>query len=567
MTHPTTAYALDVVEGRIVTGELVRHACQRHLDDLEASQRDMAYPYYFDEDAVDHVLAFCPLCHHFEGEWAGQPFEPAAWQIFILGSLFGWLRRQDHTRRFRKAFVMVGRKNGKTLFAAVIGYYCLLLDGEHGAQVISFANSLDQAETTLFRAAEEMREGSPSIRKKVGHASGNLHVLPTASFWRPLANNSKRWDGLNVHLGISDETHEHDGKTYRVVESSMGSRRQPLMLAITTAGFDHAGFGGQLYDYMKRVVTPKTEVENDEAFAYIAQLDPDDDRDDERNWIKANPNLGVSKKLEWLQGEWKKSKGMPSERGNFLVKELNVWTTQTESWLDLQEWDACADPVDVQALRGQRAIAGVDLSSTTDLTAVVLVFWELEPVAVLPFFWHPQENLQARVTRDEVPYDAWADQGLIELTPGNVIDYDFIEHRVAELSKEFQILFVGYDPHHALQFALHLEAQGFAPVRVDQTQAVLHEPCKELEKLLKAKKLAHGGHPVLRWNAQNAAVKRNAAGEIKPTKVDDRKRMDGISALVNGLALSIRQPKLPTREIVFHRPPSSRKRDFLEFSS
>ena len=565
MTDPTTQYALDVVEGRIVTGELVRFACQRHLEDLEASHQDLSFPFYFDEDAVDNVLAFCPLCHHFEGEWAGQPFDPEPWQIFILGSLFGWLRRHDHTRRFRKAFVMVGRKNGKTLFAVVVGYYVLLLDGEPGAQVISFVNSLDQAETTLFRAAEEVRSRSPSIRKRVGAVSGNLHVIPTSSFWRPLANNSRKWDGLNAHLGLSDETHEHDGKTYRVVESSMGSRRQPLMLAITTAGFDHAGFGGQLYDYMKRVVTPKSEVENDEAFAFIAQLDRDDDPDDEGVWIKANPNLGVSKKLEWLRGEWQKSKGMPSERGNFLVKELNVWTTQTESWLDLEDWDACASPVDPTALRGQRAIAGVDLSSTTDLTSLVLIFWEIEPLPVLPFFWHPQENVQARVNRDEVPYDTWADQGLIELTPGTVIDYDFIEHRAEELSREYQILQVGYDPHHALQFALHLEARGFLPIRIDQSHAVLHEPCKALETRLAGRQLAHGGHPVLRWNAQNSAVKRNAAGEIKPAKVDDRKRIDGISALVNALALAVRQPKLPPQEVVFHRPPSSRRRDYLEF--
>ena len=564
MTHAATAYARDVVDGRIVTGALVRHACQRHLDDLAASA-DPEFPYVFDEGAADHVLDFCPLCRHFEGEWAGDPFEPEPWQVFILASVFGWLRRADDTRRFRKAFIMVGRKNGKTLMAAAVGYYCLLLDGEAGAQVISFANSLDQAEATLFRAAEQVRERSPALRRKVESTKNNLFVSKTASFWRPLADNARAWDGLNAHLGLSDETHEHDGKTYRVVESSQGARSQPLMFAITTAGFDQAGFGGQLYGYMKEVVDPKSPIQNEEAFTYIAQLDFDDDADEDRHWIKANPNLDVSVKLDFLRGEHTKSLGMASERGNFLVKHLNIWTSQTERWLDMDLWDACATPVDPTVLRGERAIAGIDLASTTDLTAVVLLLWQRKPMVVIPFFWHPEDGLRRRADRDRVPYEAWVDEGLIELTPGDVVDYDFIEHRIIELSSHYQISEIAYDPHHALHMATRLQARGFEPIKIPQTFAVLHEACRRLETLLAEEGLAHGGHSVLRWCASNASVKRNAAGEIKPVKADDTKRIDGIAALVNAIARAIRQAPTPEADVVFHVPPSSRQRDFMGF--
>lgn len=563
MTHPATLYALDVVAGEVRAGRLVRHACQRHLDELVASA-DPEYPFVFDEEAADHVLDFCPLCHHFEGEWAGLPFEPEPWQVFVLASIFGWLRRSDGSRRFRKAFIEVARKNGKTLLAAVIGLYCLLLDGEAGAQVINFANSLDQARI-LFRAAEQMRDRSRSIARKTGSVKDNLHVLDSASFWRPLANDSKHWDGLNAHLGLGDEIHEHDGKTYDVVESSMGARSQPLMLSITTAGFNPEGFGGQLHAYYRDVVDPKTGVENDEAFVFIAELDPKDDPFNEAAWVKANPNLGVSVKLEYLRGEARKARDLPRALNNFLTKHLDRWTAQKTLWLPIEHWDQCPSEIDTRALLGRRCIAGLDLSTNTDLTALALIFWELDPVVVLPYFWLPEDNLNARSDKDRVRYNDWHAAGLLELTPGNVIDYDYIEHRALELARIYHVFELAYDPYKAMQTAIHLQDAGLTVVRVDQTYGQLNEGCQRLEALVLSHGLNHGGHPVLRWNARNVAVRRSPAGEIKPAKDDEKKRIDGISALVTGLARVVRQPKAAAnQEAVFHRPPSSRRRDYLE---
>lgn len=563
--HPATAYARAVVAGAIVAGAPVRHACQRHLDDLEAAE-DPASSFFFDVDAADHVLDFCGLVRHFEGEWAGQPFEPAPWQVFILASLFGWLRRIDFARRYRKGFVMVSRKNGKTFLAAVVGLYMLTVDGEAGAQIISFANALDQARI-LHRAGDLLREKSPHLAKKIGSLKDNMFVLSSASYWRPLANDAAHWDGLNAHAGIGDEIHEHDGHTYHVVESSMGARRQPLMLSITTAGFNHEGFGGELYDYFKAVVDPASAIANEEAFAYIAELDKDDDPFDEATWVKANPNLGVSCRLDYLRGEAAQAKDLRRKLNNFLTKHLDQWTTQKVRWLPMDRWDDCPALIDTPALEGRRCIAGLDLSSNWDLTALVLVFWELDPVAVIAWYWLPEDNLRPRVDYDRVPYDVWVEDGWIELTPGNVIDADFVEARILQEAARFEIVEVAYDPYKALQTATHLQAAGLTAVRVDQNHGQLHEASKRLESLVVGGRLNHGGNPVLRWNAANASVKRNAAAEIKPVKEDSKRRIDGVAALVTALARAIRQPKTPPPGdgVVFHRPPSSRRRDFLGF--
>lgn len=565
MIHPATKYALDVVAGEVIAAALVRHGCRQHLDELDASA-DPEYPFVFDGEAADHILDFCHLCHHFEGEWAGDPFEPEPWQVFVLSSLFGWLRRSDGTRRYRKALIMVARKNGKTLLGAVIGLYCLLLDGEQGAQVINFANSLDQARI-LFRAAEQMRRRSSSISRKVRCVKDNLHVLETASFWRPLANDAGHLDGLHAHLGICDELHEHDGATYEVVESSMGARAQPLIVSITTAGFDSEGFGAQIYEYYRDVVDPRSGVINDEAFVYIAELDTKDDPFDESNWIKANPNLGVSVRLDYLRGEARKAQDLPRARNNFLTKHLDRWTAQKTLWLPIDDWDKCPSSIDLEALKGCRCIAGLDLSTNTDLTSMVLIFWEIDPIVVLPFFWLPEVNLRARSDNDRARYTDWHAGGLLELTPGNVIDYEFIEKRVEDLGREYRIVELAYDPFNATQTSIHLQDSGLPVVRVDQTYAQLNDACQRLEALILSHRLNHGGHSVLRWNAQNVAVKRNAHGQIRPVKDDPKRRIDGIAALVTGLARVLPQPEVKEERLVFHCPPSSRPRDYLEFDS
>lgn len=329
--HPTTAYALDVVEGRVVAGPAVRWACARHLRDLErADEPDSEF--FFDQDAADDVFEFFALTRHFEGAWgrgAGTPFELAPWQEFITGSLFGWRRRDDGTRRFRVGWVEIARKNGKSTWLAVIGLFLLCADGEPGAQVWNAATKLKQARI-IHEAAIKIRTKSPELRHAIERFKDRL--VYRDSYFAPLARDAETEDGLNPHGALCDEVHAWpDGAMWDVLVSALGARRQPLFLAITTAGLNKWSFGASEHTYYRQLVDPASGIEDDSAFVYIAELDPEDDPFEESAWIKANPNLGVSVNLDYLRAQAKEARQKPRARNNFLVKHCNVWTSGAET--------------------------------------------------------------------------------------------------------------------------------------------------------------------------------------------------------------------------------------------
>lgn len=529
---PTTAYARDVGARRIPAGKLVRKACARHLRDLKSGgKRGLR----FDLAAATHAIRFFSFLKHSKGEWAGQQFELSPWQEFIIGSVFGW-KRANGTRRFRTAYVEIARKNGKSTMLAGVGLYLFVADGEAGAEVYSSATKKDQAKI-VWSEAERMVKASEPLKARVGTHRNNLHIVGTASKFEPLGADSTTLDGLNAHGNIVDELHAHrDRGLWDVLVTSMGARRQPLTFAITTAGtYEPESIGWELHDHAVKVA--EGALEDDSFFAYVAAIDDDDKWEDPKVWVKANPNLGVSVKLEYMEEKCRDALNKPSFTNTFLRLHLDRWTQQVERWISMEKWNAQAEPVDPEALRGLPCWGGLDLAQKLDIAAFVLAFpREGGGVTLLPRFWCPEATVTERSKKDRVPYDAWVRDGLLIATPGEVIDYDFIRAEIKDLGEAYGIQEIAYDPWAAQQLATQLgETDGFTMVAMRQGYASLSEPAKEFERLVVSRKLYHGGHPILRWMASNVAKTEDPAGNIKPDKGKSREKIDGIVAAIMAL--------------------------------
>lgn len=524
-----TEYAEKIVSGEIAAGELVCLAAERHLDDLEhGGKRGL----HFDEDAARRAITFFPLLRHSKGEWAGTPFDLEPWQEFIVGNLFGW-KRADGLRRFRTAYLSVARKNGKSTLVAGIGLFLAFFDKEPGAEVYAAATKRDQAKIT-WSEAHRMVQRTPAMGSHIKSFTNNLHNTETASKYEPLSADYNSLDGLNVHGAIIDEYHAHpNGNVADVLESATGSRRQPLIIYTTTAGHDNESACHQFDSYICSVLDGT--VQDDAVFGFIARPDEGDAWDNPIAWQKANPNIGVSVKLDDLERQCERAKQIPREQNEFRRKRCNEWTEQAERWLDLSLWDRCDDRPECEP--GRRCFAGLDLSTTTDLSALALLFPNHDGSYDLDMrFWCPEEGIQARSHNDKVPYDVWAREGYLTPTPGNVVDYEYIELEVEELAGQYQMIELGFDPWNATQLATRLQQKGANVIKVAQGYQTLSEPSRELEKLLLGGLLRHGGHPVLRWMAANVAVQEGPNGAIRPSKDRSHERIDGIVAIIIALS-------------------------------
>jgi phage terminase large subunit-like protein len=534
ITSPVTSYADDVVTGRVVAGRLVRLAAERHLRDLDhGAERGLR----FDEESAQWAIDFFPnLCKHSKGEWAGKPLELAPWQAFIIGSIFGWKRVDDDRRRFRVAYAELPRKNGKSTIAAGVGNLLAFFDDEPGAEVYAAATKRDQAKI-VWGDARLMVMASPNIRKRVRVLTGNLNDPHTGSKFEPLGADADSMDGLNIHGAVIDELHAHKTRAmWDVIQTASGSRRQPLTFCITTAGFDRHSVCWEQHDYGIKVL--ENVFEDDTFFSFIASIDDGDDWTDPAVWSKANPNLGVSIKPEFLERLCAKAQQVPAEQNAFLRLHLDVWTEQATRWLDMAVWDEnCEEPADVDELKQRSCYAGLDLSSNTDLTALELYFPDgADGGDWLHYYFVPEDNMRRRAERDRVPFEVWARDGFITATPGNVVDYDFIRTKLNELVDEgFNIREVAYDPWNATQLVTDLQADGFTCVPIRQGFASLSAPTKELEKMLLARALRIGRNPVTRWAASNVTVEADSAGNIKPSKAKSTERIDPIVAMVQAV--------------------------------
>jgi len=500
--------------------------------------------FYFDEQAAQVAVNFFErLLQHSKGEWAGQPFILQDWQRDeIIRPLFGWKRRSDGTRRYRTAYIEVPRKNGKSTLAAGIALLLLFADDEPGAEVYSAAADRDQA-SIVFDEAKRMVESSPLLARRAEVYKRSIVVPGTYSAYRVLSADAYTKHGLNAHGVVFDELHAQPTRDlWDVLTTSTGARRQPLVVAITTAGYDRESICWEQHEYARQV--REGIIEDDAFLPVIYAADMDEDWLDEEVWAKANPSLGVTVKLDYLRNEARKAAQTPAYQNTFRRLHLNQWTQQESRWLPLKAWDACATPVNETLLQGAPCYGGLDLASSSDIASFVLCFpsepGEEEHYAWLPFFWIPEENMVERARKDRVPYDAWVRDGLITATEGNVIDYGYIVRDIEELGERFNIREIAFDRWGAFQVSQALEGAGFTMVGFGQGFASMAGPTKELLRLVLNRKLAHGGHPVLRWMADNMVVSTDAAGNVKPNKAKSREKIDGIVAGIMALDRAMR---------------------------
>lgn len=545
-----TQYAEDVTTGHVVAGRWVRLACERHLRDLERAGMD-EFPYVFDSARAERVFAFFRFCRHVKGPLAGQPIELEPWQRFIIGSVFGWVHQDTGLRRYRKAYVQVARGNGKSTLLSGLGLYMLMADGEQGPEIYATATKRDQARI-VYDAARLMATRSPDLLKRLEPGKAEMIHPVSGGKFAPLSKDTKSLDGLNPHLGIIDEYHAHPTREmYDLLVSAMGKRLQPLLFVITTAGFDLAAPCYEEYTYLTKVLSG--ELTNEQYFAYIAQLDPDDNPQDESCWIKANPLLASTETgMEYLRGELQAALDVPSQMRSFLTKNLNVWVDQREDgYMPMDRWRACAASEDnpMPDLRGRACYIGVDLSAKIDLTSLAVEF----PLgggryAVLSHSFIPEETLRTRLKTDKQPYDSWVRLGWLSVIPGAVVDQqtliDWIEAEVAR--NGWQVREICADPWNATQFAIEMQKRGYTVVEITQGIRTLSEPTKHFRELVLKGQVIHDGSPVLTWAMGNAIERSDHNGNIMLDKSKSRERIDPVAALMNAHARAMHHEGVST---------------------
>lgn len=501
---------------------------------------------WYDEAAARAAVEFFPgYLRHTEAEWAGRPFVLADWQAKVVGDVYGW-KRADGTRRYRRVWMEVARKNGKTELAAGVSLLALVADGEMGAQCYSTAVDKDQAKI-VFEKAGSMVGLSPELSQVVEVYKTSLYCPELMASFKPLSRSPGSKHGFSPSFNVGDEVHEWpSGELAQVVRDGMGARRQPLEWFITTAGKHGEGFAWEQHEYALQVLSG--EVADDELYVAIFAADEEDDWTDEATWAKANPNLGISPKLEFLRSQVAQAKQLPRLENNFRRYHLNQWTSQATRWLPMAEWDAAAAGRTSwerlpEMLRGRACYSGLDLASVRDLTAACHLFppvEEGEPTWALWRFWLPERSLDGLPDRLRRRYDAWVKAGALTLTPGNVADYRWITEALRSDADTYKIRCLGVDPWNATQPAVELQEDGLTVEFVRQGYGSLSAPSKELERLVMSHELAHGGNPLARWCADNVAITDDPAGNIKPSKEDSAGKIDGIAAAVTALAVMLK---------------------------
>lgn len=566
MPNATVAYTARV-PGRYETLARARHLRDLRLAypvtgaaplDADEARATTQHPrgFWFDHGAADHAVAFVERnCKHHKGEWAGLPLLLEEWEQDIVRTVFGWML-PDGTRRFRIAYVELPRKQGKSELAAALGLYLLAADREPGAEVYCTATKKDQAKI-VHDTAIAMVRASRRLQRYMQVYRNNISVPRLNAKFEPLGADSDTLDGLNPHGNIVDELHAHrDRRVWDVMDTGMGARRQPLTIAITTAGlYDPESIGYLQHQHAVNVL--EGAIEDEAFFAFIACAADDADPFSEETWRTANPNYGVSVKPEYLAAQAAKAQAQPSFLSTFLRLHLNRWTQSKATWLDVQRWnenDLTCTPEEYRAhetaLRGRECWAGLDISARADLTALVLVFPEPEDVIRLVCrFWMPKDRIEQRVRQDRVPYDAWERDGWLTATPGETVQLGYVRATLNELAGLYVIRELALDPWGSTELVNQLQADGWAVepeadarllVEVRQNLGNLSEPCKRFEELVTGRRVRHGGHPVLRWNVANAAKREDANGNIAPDKKASTQRIDGVSATVTALARVVR---------------------------
>lgn len=570
-THPHVAaaekFAKDVVAGKIPNCEWVRLACERHLKDLERAKKDKAYAFRFDPDKAERVCRFVELQPLTKGRWAAKalPFIMQPWQCFLTVCLFGWLRKVDGKRRFRRAFILIPRKNGKSEWAAAIGLYMLLADGEYGAEVYSGATTEKQA-WFVFGAARQMALRNPRLCSSMGLTvnASNLHVIGKNSKFEAIIG--KPGDGASPSCAVVDEYHEHETDAQvDAMETGMGAREQPLLLVITTAGDNIAGPCYQMQVEAQKCLTGV--LPNDQLFACMWGIDKGDDWTTDEALLKANPNVDVSVSLEFLRSQRDAAVAQPRKAGIFKTKHLNVWVQARDAFFPVDRWIAAAIPeLRMKALAGRPCYIGLDLASKVDVASMVcLIPFDTVPLtrpdgtvvqrqryAVFARHYLPEDTVAEPEkelyhewvetfghnggpawTDDEKEDFVWVENApRLTVTDGAIIDFDVIKDDLLALSKAFQVEVVAYDPHQATHLITMLMAEGVPVLEFRHTVLAMSEPMKETEALMREHRLVHDGDPVMTWMVSNVTAKVDAKDNVYPRKEAVENKIDGAVALI-----------------------------------
>ena len=497
----------------------------------------------YNEDRADFAVNFIECLCHTKGTWAGKPFLLLDWQEQIIRDLFGIIKPNGY-RQFNTAYIEIPKKNGKSELAAAVALLLCCGDEEQRAEIYGCAADRGQA-TIVFDVAADMVRMCPALNRRCKILASQKRILytPTNSFYQVLSAEAYSKHGFNIHGVVFDELHtQPNRKLFDVMTKGSGdARMQPLYFLITTAGTDTNSI---CYETHQKAVDILEGRKIDPTFyPVIYGAGQEEDWTDPKVWKKANPSLGETIGIDKVKAACDSARQNPGEENSFRQLRLNQWVKQAVRWMPMEKWDACAFPVNPEDLEGRVCYGGLDLSSTSDLTAFVLVFPpydDEEPYYILPFFWLPEETLPIRVNRDHVPYDVWERQGYIQTTEGNVVHYGYIEKYIERLGEKYNIREIAFDRWGAVQMVQNLEGMGFTVVPMGQGFASMSPPTKELMKLTLEKKLAHGGHPVLRWNMDNIFIRTDPAGNIKADKAKSTEKIDGAVATIMALDRAIR---------------------------
>ena len=497
----------------------------------------------FDEAKAQRAVEFIRCLKHTKGRWRGQAFDLLPWQETIIRDVFGTVK-EDGFRQYNTAYVEIPKKNGKSELAAGVALYMTCGDNEWGAEVYGCASDRQQA-SIVFDVAVDMVEQCPALKKRIKPVMSvkRLVYKPTNSFYQVLSAEAYTKHGLNVHAVIFDELHSQPNRElFDVMTKGSGdARTQPLFFLITTAGTDRHSVCFEQHQKAEDILCGR---KIDPTFYPVIYGASDDaDWTSEEVWYQANPSLGHTIDISKVRNACLSARDNPAEENIFRQLRLNQWVKQSTRWMQMEKWDACGFPVDERELLGRECYGGLDLSSSIDITAFVLVFPprdDTEKYIFLPYFWIPEENMVRRVRRDHVPYDVWEKQGFLETTEGDVIHYGFIENFIDNLGKKFHIKEIAFDRWGAVQMVQNLEGLGFTVVPFGQGFKDMSPPSKRLMELVLERNVAHGGHPVLRWMMDNIFVRTDPAGNIKPDKEKSTEKIDGAVAAIMALDRAVR---------------------------
>jgi len=530
-----TEYAQAVVQGRIVGCRWVQLACKRHLSDLER-WKPKDSPFRFDEKAAERVLDVIQRFPHVHGHWAKQQMRLTleGWQCFIVANVFGWKAVTTGARRFRVVYIEVPRKNAKSTLTSAVGLYLLSCDGEYGGHVVSAANTREQAKI-VFTDSQWMARKEPGYCARFGveilaHA---IVQMETQSKFEALSAEHSNLDGLNLQAALVDELHAHPTRgLWDVLATATGSRLQPLIWAITTAGLNRASVCYDQHNYVIDILEQR--VEDDAYFGIIYSRDDADDPWAEETWAKANPNYGVSVRPEGMKLDAKRAMQMPSEQAAFFTKHLNVWINAAIAWLPAGEWDRCADSgLEIEDFIAEPCYVGIDLAWRNDIAALMIVFppngardwW-----AVFGRYYLPEDTVNRQ---EHSHFQAWESMGRLTATPGAATDFDYIVQNLADIVAQHNVREVAHDPYHSGPLVNDIEKAGLPrPVEVRPTPGNFSPAMMDLEGLVLSRKIKHDGDPVLSWMFTNVKAQRKPGDLIVPIKDSDEKKIDGVIGLL-----------------------------------